>query len=146
MLLLVPVGVAGAIGFSGSVAGVGGGLDSLATGPESGRAEPAAATAELDTALGTIAGGTADAGAGGGGGNGDGGDGGGNGGGQGGGGGSEPPAGGTPGQTSPPVTGEDPAVTPDLPVVGGGGSGNPIQDILDGVNETVGGLLGGGNN
>jgi hypothetical protein len=64
----------------------------------------------------------------------------------GGGGGADQPATGQPGPTAPPATGDNPVATPDLPVVGGGGGANPIQDILDGVNETVGGLLGGGNN
>jgi hypothetical protein len=151
-LFALPIGVAAAIGFEGSVSGLTGGLGSLASGPDTGtQTVDQDRNDSLDTAIATIASGPGDggpgdaAGANGGGGSGEGG-----------------------GSVTGPVTG----VTDDAPqattptgggqsqgpvgLPGGGGGGgvtgggsgtggaNPVTQLLDDVNNTLTGLLGGG--
>jgi hypothetical protein len=135
LMLAVPVAVAAAIGFEGSLTGLGGGLDSLASGPD---AQPATTVAseELDDAITTIGGGPGAPG----------GDGGGDGpqaeppnepgGGPGGGGGGSGSGTGTAqgGGGGPVPGGADLGVPND----DGGGAGG----VVDGVSDTVNGLLG----
>jgi hypothetical protein len=150
-LLAVPVSVAAAIGFEGSLAGLGGGLGSLADGPAETRLEadqtPAAST------LGGTIGNVAAVGGRGGGGT--------PGGGSPSGVDASPVTGGaapTPGSESAPGAttpggeggGQDggSVLTPGSEVTGPGGApaagpNNPVGQLLDDVNETVTGLLGG---
>jgi len=135
-LLAVPVGVAAAIGFGTSVAGLSEGLGSLANGPESSQALPATTDSDaIDTAITAIATtAPADSAAPGGRTNGVGP------------GGSEAPANNTPGGSSPqesPAGGGGPATVVDPPEVEVP-NGNPVNDLVDGLNDTINGLLGGG--
>jgi hypothetical protein len=138
-LLAVPVGVAAAIGFGSSVSGLTEGLDSLANGPDSSQATPASSR-EIDTAITAIAGGDPAAPA---------------------------PAQGVPGTNpvpgggtdapgddggsddsgtgvaqNPPSGGGAPGLDPEVNVP----SGNPVGDLVQDLNDSLGGLLGGGGN
>lgn len=150
-LLALPIGVAAAIGFEGSVSGLTGGLGSLASGPDTTteRAERDR-DASLDTAVAAIAGGPGDRGSGSGWGDAAGSDG---GGGESGGGSApvtgvvqQAPQGAAPGDTG---GGGGQGQWPlGLPGggggAGGGGATNPVSQLLEGVNNGVTGLLGGG--
>ena len=156
-LLAVPVAVAAAIGFEGSLGGLYDGLDAVVSGPETSQSQPAATTSDATPAA--LAGPAAAAGAParGGGGNGGGGTGGagdqtttggGGGGGTGGGGGG---ADGGSGDVNLPAGGEDAGGV--LDPAGGGAAGGAVDnlggavdDLVQGVNNTVGGLLGGNGN
>lgn len=151
LLLAMPIAVASAVGFSASPSGLTDGLDSLASGPESVPPAPDG-TDSLDTALEAVAANTGAAS--------QGATGGGSTGGAGGGVGGPSTGGGTETNTG---TGTSALVTSGggtggagdilAPIVGGGGSsgsgsstggGGAVGDLLNGVNQTVNGLLGGG--
>lgn len=135
LLLAVPVTTAAVIGFSGGFGSVAGGLDELTTGPDDALTAAPAAD-DLDAALVSVAGGPdADTPAGGPGDNpaDDG-----------------PGPGPSPGAPPAPDDGNDtvPNPAPDVPdLPGGGGASDTINDSVDdvvgGVNDTVGGALGG---
>jgi hypothetical protein len=149
-LFAVPVAVAAAIGFGSSLSGVAGGLSSIANGPDQTSNPGQAGQARLTRAVVALAATPAGGGAtGGGGGSNGGGSQGGNGigGSPGSGVGSSPSDGGSGGgdsgsSGSPNVPSVDipPAPTQD-PVGSGTGA---VNNIVNGVNTTVGGLLGGG--
>jgi hypothetical protein len=132
LLLAVPVSVAAMIGFEGSIGGLGEGLDSLASGPGTSQASPAADTDPIDAAISALAVPTAPAPGGGqdgsGGGGGDGGDG--------------APTPGSPGGDAPGggTGGGGPTDVIDPPDVSPP-STNPVGDIVDDVQKGVGGLL-----
>lgn len=137
LLLAVPVATAAVIGFSGGFGSVTGGLSELTTGPEA-TFSTAPPVDDLDAALVAVAGGPPVAGP-------PGGDGG--GGDDGGGGPGDGPDGG-PAPTGPGGN-TVPNPAPDVPELpgGGGGTGGTFNDTVDdavgGVNDTLGGLLGG---
>ena len=139
LLLAVPVAVAAAIGFEGSLAGLSQGLTALASGPDDSQGTPQTGPDTIDAAITAIAGSadptTPAGGTPGGGGNGD----------DGGGGppGPEPaaPVGNAPGGSGGGSGGGNTTAI-DPPDVGVPNS-NPVADLIDGVGESVGGLLGG---
>ncbi len=132
-LLVVPVGVAAAIGFGNSFSGLTSGLGSLASGPE--RAGSPARSAAIDDAIASVAVTTV----------------------------AVPPAGaprgpagdGDGGAPTAPSPGAGSGAT-QLPAAGGGvpgvpgvqaptgGGGGVVGDLIEGVGESVNGLLGGG--
>ena len=142
LLLAVPVGVAAAIGFEGSLGGLGEGLTALASGPDSSQAaEPGDGGADpIGDAISALVSptgpgsdsGQGPPGAGGGtgtgtgtGGESPGGDGG---------------SGGSPGGTGGPTGGGEGDVNP--PEITAP-NGNPVGELVDGLGDSVGGLLGG---
>jgi hypothetical protein len=130
LLLAVPVGVAAAIGFEGSIGGLGEGLDSLTSGPGATQAGPGAGTDPIDAAITALAT-TPGAGGPSGGGNGDG---------SGGGGvddGGGAPGSGGPGGAPNPAPGDGLPDTPagdvdvpDVPSINPP-NGNPVGDLID---------------
>jgi hypothetical protein len=143
-LLAVPVGVAAAIGFGTSLSGLTTGLSAIASGPGESSAQTSATTRStaLNRALIALAGTPTTTGAGGtgGGGTGGGGSGGGvgNGGGGGGSGGGAPTSTGTQGTGGGSTPGDPPVNPPVVDVEGGGGDAN---GLVQGVSDTVNGLL-----
>ena len=134
-LLAVPVTVAAAIGFEGSLGGLYDGLDAVISGPETSQGEPAAAasdaepTAATEPAAAAAAAPARD-----------------NAGGSGGGGGGQTGAGTDNGASSLDLpAGGDGGNAITSPGGGPGGIGGAVGDVLNGVNETVSGLLGGNN-
>ena len=147
-LLSVPVAVAAAIGFGTSVADLGEGLESLASGPDRSQATPQDTDSEaINSAIEAIATtpGANGPARGGGGVNGGGVP---EDGGTGGGGGGAPPGGapvaggGQPGGAGDPAGGGGEVTDVTIPS-GGGGVEDTVNDVLNGVSDTVSGLLGG---
>ena len=151
LLLAVPVGVAAAIGFEGSIGGLGEGLDALVSGPEGSQVSAASSEGDedaIDSAISALAtptgAGLPGAGGPGAGGPGGGGDDDGGAPAPGGSPGGGSPGGGSPGGGSPGGGGGGggaPAIDPsdvELP------NSNPVGDLVDELQDGVGGLLPGG--
>jgi hypothetical protein len=146
LLLAVPVVVAAAIGFGNSFSGITGGLSAVAEGPATSPTTTSTPRRDLDAAVVALADSAPGAGATGGGGSGGGG------GGQGelgtsdagsvggGGGGSTQTGGGGGGGGG--TQGAPQGPLPPAPG-GGGGSSDPVGDLVQGLGDTVNGLLGG---